>query len=257
MRRVWIPFLAIVLLALPAVAQQDDRGPISWLAYSKIKPGMTDAAVNGLMEEKELMDKLVADGHVVSWGAAVPINHTPDQAWNFLEWVTVRGWADVEAWAGTVMGKMAAMSEKEQEEQQEKMEAIFVQGSHFDEVVRHPVVSRGDGTAPRYFYAAEFAAQPGQADSLEEFFKDAVVPLLDPMVADGILTSYGVYRPELHIDADWTHRFWYGLPDLASVDKMTKTFNEAQSPAFDAWAGSVFDLTGHSDTVWMVLHYGQ
>ena len=43
-------------------------------------------------------------------------------------------------------------------------------------------------------------------------------PVLDPLVSDGTLTSYGLLTRELHAEAGWTHCFWYGLPGLASID---------------------------------------
>jgi hypothetical protein len=53
----------------------------------------------------------------------------------------------------------------------------------------------------------------------------------------------------------WTHRFWYGLPDLAGIDAMKKKFGRLDMPAFEAWANSVFSDEGHYDKVVMVLHY--
>ena len=88
-----------------------------------------------------------------------------------------------------------------------------------------------------------------------KFFKEAVVPILDGLVADGAMTSYGVYSTEIHLDVDWTHRFWYGLPDLAAIDKMTKAFGDGFTPAQEAWAESIFEPEGHYDKVVMVLHY--
>ena len=65
----------------------------------------------------------------------------------------------------------------------------------------------------RFMYAAMFNAKDNEA--MVKFFKEAVVPALDEMVADGTMTGYGIQSREIHVDADWTHRFWYGLPDLA------------------------------------------
>ncbi len=254
----WIAVTSIVLLALQAAAAQerDDRGPITWLAYSHVKPGMTGAAVAHALEDQPLMDELIAAGTVLSWGMATPINHDPGDTWNFLQWVTVGSWADIDLWSGAVMGKLNALSAQERKALEQRFHEIHVDGSHFDEVVRQSVISPA-AAAPKYFYVADFVAKAGQGEALVEFFRQAVVPLLDPLVAEGTLTAYGVATPELHIRADWTHRFWYALPSLGAIGKMTKRFEQARTPAFDAWAGSLFAPEGHSDKVLMVLHYAR
>lgn len=256
MRKVgWIALTVVALCSLPAAAQQDERGPITWLAFSHVKPGKTEDAVELALEQEELMDRLVAEDTVLSWGLGTPINHNPGDTWNFVEWVTVGSWSDIDAWAGAVMARMNAASEEERAEMNERFQRIYVDGSHFDEVVRHAVFGGNDEAVPRYFYVADFRAKAGRGRDMVEFFKDGVVPLLEPMVADGTLTSYGVASPELHIVADWTHRFWYGLPSLGAIDTLTKTFADAQTPAFDAWAEALFAPEGHFDKVLMVLHF--
>jgi hypothetical protein len=249
--------ILLLLVALPAGAQEEERGPITWFAFSKVKPGMTEEAVKLTLEDSEFMDGLMADGTILSWGIAVPINHTPGDLWNHLMWVTVSGWEKIDIWAGASMGRMAEMDEATTMANKERFEKIYVEGSHFDEVVRHSVFSLGSAGETKYFYAGEFAARDGKGKEMVELFKEAVVPVLDPLVADGTMTSYGVYSPELHLDVDWTHRFWYGLPGLGSIDKMTKAFAGLDTPAFGAWADSVFEAEGHYDKVLMILHYSK
>jgi len=256
MRRLsWILISLLLLAALPAGAQEDGAGPLTWFAFSTVKPGKTEAAVAFTLESKELMEGLIADGTILSWGLATPINHTPGDLWNHVQWVTVADWSKVDDWVAAVMGRMEEMDEATIAENMQRAQQIYVEGSHFDEVVRHPVFSRGSGAAPRYFYAAEFVAKPGQESAMVKLFKEAVAPLLDELVADGAMTSYGVYSTELHLDVEWTHRFWYGLPNLAAIDTMKEKFGRLGTPAFEAWAGSVFADEGHYDKVLMVLHY--
>ena len=48
-------------------------------------------------------DGLKADGHVLSWGVGMPINHRANDAWNVVEWVTFRDWAAVDAFMKSFM----------------------------------------------------------------------------------------------------------------------------------------------------------
>ena len=251
----WILITLFLLAALPAGAQEDGAGPLTWFAFSKVKPGKTEAAVAFTLEDKELMDGLIADGTVLSWGLATPINHTPGDLWNHVQWVTLADWSKVDDWVAAVFARMEEMDEATMAENMQRAQQIYVEGSHFDEVVRHSVFSRGSGAVPRYFWSGEFTAKKGQEGAMVKLFKEAVAPLLDELVAEGAMTSYGVYSTEIHLDVDWTHRFWYGLPDLAAIDKMTAAFGEGFTPALEAWAESIFEPEGHYDKVVMVLHY--
>ena len=256
MRRfAWVLISLFLLAALPAAAQEDGAGPLTWFAFCKVKPGMTEAAVAFTLEDKELMDGLMADGTILSWGLATPINHTPGDLWNHVQWVTVADWSKVDDWVAAVMGRMEEMDEATRAENMQRAQQIYVEGSHFDEVVRHSVFSRGSGAVPRYFWNGEFTAKKGQEGAMVKLFKEAVAPLLDELVAEGAMTSYGVYSTELHLDVEWTHRFWYGLPGLAGIDAMKKKFGRLGTPAFEAWANAVFSDEGHYDKVVMVLHY--
>lgn len=255
MRRfAWIVVFVFAMAALPAMAQEEDRGPITWLAFSKVKPGQTEAAVKLTLEDKELMDRLMADGTVMSWGLGMPINHNPGDLWNHVQWVTLESWDKIDAWVGAVMQTMTSMDEETQKARMKRAEEIYVDGSHFDEVMRHNIISSGNGAAPKYYYLADFTAQPGKGEGLVKFFGEQVVPVLDKLVADGALTSYGAATAELHLDTHWTHRFWYGLPNLGAIDRMSAAFQAARTPARDAWAQSLFEMRGHYDVVLMVLH---
>lgn len=256
MRKIgWILTLMLLVAAMPAAAQDDAKGPLTWIAFSEVNSGKMEDAVALAMTNKKLMAGLIADGTVISWGVATPINHDPGDTWNYVEWVTLKGWAEVDAWAGAVMGHMMGLDEATRMEMESKGKEVFVDGSHFDEVVRNAVVKLGDAPT-RYFYIANFISgdDDDDDDGLTAFFEKVVVPMLDPMVADGTMTSYGLQVDELHRDRDWTHRFWYGLPGLASIDKMTGTFAKEMDPMAMTWAESAFSGKGHYDKVLMILY---
>jgi hypothetical protein len=53
-------------LAAPTLAQ-DDPGALTWVAYTRVKPGKTQDWVKLSLEfDKPLMEKLMADGTVLS-----------------------------------------------------------------------------------------------------------------------------------------------------------------------------------------------
>lgn len=98
----WIAVVALVLVVWPVAADEHEKGPITWLAFSKVKPGKTEDAVKHTLDDDGLADRLMADGTILSWGLGTPINHNPGDEWNHVQWVTVADWSKIEAWAGAL-----------------------------------------------------------------------------------------------------------------------------------------------------------
>lgn len=253
----WVPlFLLLAVSVVPVVAQDEDGPkPLTWLAFSKVHSGMMEEAVAMTLEESEVMQGLIDDGTIASWGLATPINHRPGDAWNLVEWVTVQDWEQVDAWVGAVMARMQTLDEATRKEREARAKEIWVEGSHHDEVVRQVVFNPGDPSNLRYFYIADFHARPGKGEEVVKFFQSTVAPTLDELVASGAMTSYGVQVPELHMVADWSMRFWYGLPDLAGISAMMGALQGASTPASNAWMRSLFEMEGHYDKVLLVMHH--
>ena len=260
MRTATATVVFLVLLAAPAAvfAQDDGPGPLSWIAYSKVKPGKTGDAVKLTLEEDaEFLDGLVSAGTILSWGLATPINHRPGQDWNHAQWVTLPNWAAVDRWVAGVMQRMSERSEEDLAEMQAKLDEVYVEGSHHDIVARGLIFKSGSGAGqPRYFMGGSYRARPGQEENVVKLFNEFVTPIADQLIADGVISGYGLYVEELHGDHGWTHRSWFSFPALASIDKIMAAFNQAAGPGIQAWADAVFDPDAHSDVVMMILHLG-
>jgi hypothetical protein len=258
--------LAVAILAatiaVPALAQED-VGALTWVAYSRAKPGKTqDWMKMAMQNDKPVFDKLMTEGTIRSWGIATPINHRPGFEWNLLIWVTVDDWAGVEKWAGASMQAMMARSPEEQKELMEAGEKVEEQGSHFDEVVRQAHASM-PATPQKfgYFYVGHFRANPGQFDAATQLYKDVVAPVAEKLKSEGVVVSYGLHVQELHGqmqpgEKPWTHRIWYALPNLAANDKRQAALAAAMTPEQQKRRAEVFDPRGHKDDVLMVLHLG-
>ena len=105
-----LPLVVAAALALvaasPALAQDDAPGVLTWIAYSETHPNQTQAAMAMLLEDEAFMDGLMADGTILGWGAATPINHSPGDLWNFVQWVHVENWAKLDAWVNASIARM-------------------------------------------------------------------------------------------------------------------------------------------------------
>ncbi len=250
---------ALALLLLPAVVGAEEHGGrITWLAYSTVVSGKTGDAVKLFLEDREFYDGLMADGTILSWGLATPINHRPDDSWNHLAWVSVENWAKVGAWSEAFQKHLASRSAEKRDELMKMAEATYEPGSHFDEVVRQVVFSglAEDATPPRYFYVGNHTAKPGQAEAATQLFKEVAVPVADRLKSEGSIGAYGLQVSDLHGDRGWTHRAWYALPDLGAIDKLMAAFGEVSNQELQRRIDGTFDLSAHSDQVLLILHLG-
>ena len=248
---------AFVLLGLPASAQDGEK-PITWVAYDKVERGKLDDAVKLIVEDgAPVLDKLMADGTVASWGVATPINHWADFEWNVVTWVTLPGWSQVDTWVGGVMAQMQARSEADAKAMAEQEAAMYPSRSHFDEVLNNEVFSPAaeDAPPPRYIMTGTHKAKEGQAQAgikaWEPWWR-----IIDKLKADGKVLSYGMHTQALHTDPSFTIRDWYTLPDLASVAAFAAASEEEwtaeQQTAFEA----AYERQPHRDTILLIVHFG-
>lgn len=89
-------------------------------------------------------------------------------------------------------------------------------------------------------------------DAYEADQKKTQVPILDKLMADGVLTEYGIVRNIVHTPDGYTHMTWFSSKTLAGLEKALAAIVEADSklPAAER-RRSVTDFAGskHSDTV--------
>jgi hypothetical protein len=81
--------------------------------------------------------------------------------------------------------------------------------------------------------------KPGQDESIEHFQKDFLAPLLDKLIADGVVLSYSLDRQTIHTDDPNN----FGLSVLANGAEGLDTFFAAvaQARKKDKSAGTAFD----------------
>jgi len=260
LRTLAVAALALAL-AVPALAQEE-AGPLTWVAYTRVKPGKTQDWVKlSLSNDKPLLDKLMADGTVLSWGYAVLANHRPDYAWNVLTYVTTPNWAGIDKWVGAIMVDMQKRSPEDQQAMNAQYEALEEAGSHFDEVVRQGALSMSE-TPKRFgwYYVSHFRALAGKTAAGTALLKEAVAPIAKKAMADGKVVSYGMHLQELHNqhqpgEKPWTHRTWYALADLSALDQLQAGFAEQMTADRQKQRAETFDFDAHRDDLLAVLHH--
>ena len=254
--------LALAIAAPTMVQAQEEQGPLTWVAYTRVKPGKTqDWLQMALKYDKPLLDGLVADGTVLSWGYAIRANHRPGYEWNLLTYVTCPNWGAIDRWVGTAMGAMSARGPEETAKIEAATAELEEAGSHFDEVVRQGMLKQP--AAPQkfsYFYVSHFRVRPGKFTQGTELLEEGVGAVAGPLMASGKIVSYGMHLQELHNQhqpgkAPWSHRVWYALTDLSVIDQMDAGYAAQITPERIRLRAETFDFDAHTDDILAVLHH--
>ena len=188
-------------------------------------------------QDKPLLDKLVADGTIVGYGAYTNLIHQEGQP-THGSWFT-------------------AMSEGNL---LKALEAIYahpgsvtspVQGAskHWDQILTGDIYNYKPGTSAGYLTWSRWVVKPGQMHAYTELIKSVFVPVLEKLLADGTITSYGELTEDYHQDKLGTVYEYFTVPDAASMDKANKAFDEAfgNNPGIGDAMRALTEREGHQD----------
>ncbi len=266
-QRLALPLLlGLLLVPLAATADSHEMAPkpITWLSYLQSQPGKSMALGQNIAQNgAKIYDGLMADGHVLTWGVGMAVNHRAGDDWNIMEWVTFRDWAAADAFMQAFMGMQMAKSPEDMAAEQEEWQSLVEAGSHYDDIVRHRVVVRSEaGTPPAYFRLSYFPMKPGQAGTLENLWVENVQPTMEELQAAGTIGAFGLAASEVH-EGPANVMFWTAMPNLAAQDAIDAAFEvadkargeEANKEMMKKFASAV-DLGGHHDRLIMVVHNG-
>lgn len=99
-------------------------------------------------------------------------------------------------------------------------------------------------------------AKPGQDEALVELFKKRNGQMFDRLMADGILSSWGIAEPMTHRGQKWTHLVWATVQDWAHMDKLVnamgeeaKSRSEKENQEIEAAFKAASDFSGHRDVI--------
>jgi hypothetical protein len=253
---------ALALVATPVLAEEGNPGYL-WVTCVKAKPGQGDAVVGEMMtEDAKLLDPLVESGAAWEWGIAMPVFHDGNDACSHLEWVVFNGWAGADAFMAKFMELSRARGADANKAMGERWDAMTEPGSHSDLITRSVHVGGGKPQRAAYIHLGYHKAKPGRYGELEDQYKKYVVPVMDKLVADGTVISYGLETPEVHRGEGWDFMTWWKSSNLAARDAMDVAFDaanaalsEEERKARRESAQENMDWSGHADQVLVVIHH--
>jgi hypothetical protein len=183
-------------------------------------------------------DKLMADGVVLAWGVEVSMLRMPGAPTHTI-WYSVADWSGVEKVDAAMRAQISKLDEEAKGGTTKKggapaagvtarmMEIADVSKTR-DYVTRDLVFVTGTsmppaGTLPftRFNYVK---VKPGKGAELRKVWEKYNKPVLDKLVADGVVLAYGYAIEDVRTDGDFTHFVWYATKDLAGMEKVRSAY---------------------------------
>jgi hypothetical protein len=150
---------------------------------------------------------------------------------------------------------------------EESFYAAVAMDAHRDGVYRQVAGKMGKAPASPegrgYLWLANYTAKPGKDGDVTSFFAAVVQPVMDKLVADGVIGAYGLVIPTVHVAGASTHIAWYWVDGLAGIDKVQAALRGArekrsseQNAELDARAEGIFEPGTHFDDLVQVAMSG-
>ena len=254
-----IALAALTTLAVaPLAVAQEEAGPLSWLAFNKTQSGMGQKYIRSVIQnDGPMYDSLLAEGTLLSWGIAIPINHNIDDNWNIALWATFPNWGGVTDLQTGFEGLFAERGPEKMAELQQTYQESVVPGAHHDWIVRHEVLNNGSGEKqPKYFDIGYHKAKMGRGSDLIAWYKQHIVPINDALLAEGTITGYGMYTQALHGTTEYTHVTWTTVADTADIDTTEAAFEAGLSEETYAEVIEMVETDAHRDQMLLIVHLG-
>lgn len=188
-------------------------------------------------QDKPLLDKLVANGTLVGYGAYTNLVHQEGEP-THGSWFTATS-------EGNLLKALEAIYA------QPGSVTAPVQGAskHWDQILTGDIYNSRPGASTGYLTWSRWEVKPGEMHSYSELTKSMFVPILEKLLAEGSITSYGTLTEDYHTQKLGTIYEYFTVPDAASLDKANKAFDDVfknNSMLGDA-VRALTDREGHRD----------
>lgn len=191
-------------------------------------------------KDKPLMEKLLADGTLTSYGAGANLIHQAG-APTHTEWFAA-------ASEGNLLKTLDAIYKTPGETDAK----VLSDSKHSDILLVCHIHKERSGTWENaYLTGVQWTVKPGQMHAYEALANKTIVPVFDKLMADGAVISYGLGAEDFHTSKIGMTTFYFITPDAASFDKASKAIDDAfdQNPALNGALRALVEDEGHRDFI--------
>jgi hypothetical protein len=241
--------LVLSLLALPALAQDDDAERYTYATYFHCNVGKEDRADEIMERDAPILDGLVKDGKILAWGW---MSHHTGGDWRRIRYHQA---ASPEAAMEALETMSAAIAEAHGEDDPANAEMAEACPRHDDYLWQAEAGMSGKERGKVGFSVYHFC-DINREDRADEIVAEHFAPILDKMVEDGKIATWGW---QSHVIGGRARR----LQTMTAVDMgaLLSARQEAIATIYeeDDEAGTEFsEICGpHVDYVWNIVHEAQ
>ncbi len=196
--------------------------------------------------EKPLMEKMVADGTIVSYGTYSYILHTEGEP-THGSWFSATSEGNLLKALETIYAQPSLVTSPAQ-----------AASKHWDHLFQSTIYNGKSGKSGGYISITRWQLKQGQGRAYNQLMKEVIMPALDKLVADGTITSYGTDTDDYHTGPIGVIYEYMTVPDAASLDKANKVLEGLfdSNPAIGTAYRALFETEGHRDYLARVRYMG-
>jgi hypothetical protein len=240
--------LTVLIGAAPSVKAQEDA-PSSYLYVTEWQIPHAQWAIWEAYETstfKPLFEKLLSEHSIRSWGFYAQAIHTPDGATHGL-WFSANGMAGIEATLNAI-GNLPANSVMNNAQVRQR-----------DFLFRSLASAGGAASGSNgLLWVHRSQSGPARRELNSSVWDKYVKPMLDGLVAQGTILSYGIETEEIHTEPDGTFYIYCLMPGANAADKFFAALDALQSKMSAAERNefNAAQLTGQQERLGHVTFFG-
>ncbi len=238
----WTLWIVCVLtlcccLSVPLLAQSA-KPPVYTYVAQWAAPRAQWGDITKLEEQdRAVLDKLVADGTLIGYGAYSNLIHQEGEP-------THGSWFSANSEGGLLKALEAVYA-------QPNLVGSPVQAAskHWDQILTGEVYNSKPGSSAGYLTWSRWQLKPGAMRSYQELSKKVFVPVLEKLLSEGTITSYGQLTEDYHTGQLGVIYEYFTVPDAAAMDKANKALEDVfnNNPSLGDAVRGLTERDGHRD----------
>ena len=235
--------LLFTILAVHAPGQAQEQTHYTYVSLWAVSRAQWGDFEKGQEQTRAMLEKLVAEGTLVSWGMGADLVHN-EEGYTNADWFIATSQANIVKALQTLRSAPPG--------------SLTSAIKHHD-LMLHTIAHGGKtGKANSGVLRVAFwQAKPGRGDDVEAFFKKYIQPDLDADVADGTALSYNFDTETIHTAAPGGYNLAVIYANASGLDKATARLaaRSKENPAVGDGFVSMLEMGEHRDALYEVQSY--
>jgi hypothetical protein len=173
--------------------------------------------------EKAILEKLMADGHISEWGIDAEGLHHPE-GYTHSTWYSAGSLGGLAKASEAFDAAWKAMGADKLKAIDTEFAAMIVK--HRDYLLRTENLRSAAATLDGGYYHGHFIqVTRGKGSDFEGYFENRIKPVYESLMQQGVVVAYGMSAEEITTDHPMNHSIWYMVRDAAGLDAVKAAFD--------------------------------